>query len=1332
MTRRRLFLVSGIVLLALVGVCVGLGVFLLQSKWLGNQLRIRIVSNLENVTGGTVDFESLHYDWRTLTVSIHNLAVHGTEPSEGPALFRAKDIQVRLRIVSLLKRDIDLAGIFVDQPGIYVLVRPDGTTNIPSPRAGNRAGLDGQLLSLAVRSFEIHDGSAELDHKKYRFDLDGQRLRADLRYGAPDAMYLGHIASEQVRINSPYSILALASVKTDLRFRRDHIGFENFSIAAGSTSLNGSASVDHFISPVETVHLRASVDVPQIFTLFKIYKMRSGRAELTGEGTYRGGDYSFKGNVDARRVAYRSGTFGIAGASIQSSVLLHNGALSLTKLRVNALGASTVGKADLENYRNLRWEGTVRGLGVREVGKFLTSRPIDWDALASGSFSINGRLGEHLHDFVVTTNAAIAPGSKGIPVSGNVQLTYNQRENTVEIERSHIDLPKSSVDVSGVLGRRLELNLNSANLTDAEPAIALLSANGLPVPMPIRLDGGRVHFSGSVEGPLRAPVIAGQVTANRVRYQGLLFDSIRSNFRTSAQQLSLESLKLQQGTLQASIAGQVGLTNWRIESASPVVGLSLEVKGADLRVLRSELNVPRLPVTQGEVALSAKLAGTLANPQGTAKLSAANLRLKGEAIGTLDASVTLEQDRLIIEHAAIRDSQSTVTLHGSYQRTRNDWTEGRVDLQAETPGFPLEDLAAVRAWEPALRGRLDTHVRVSGRVVKGFFAADNVNGNFRLTDVAIGKIPYGALTATATTENGKLIAALNGSLRDSRFSGNAAIELSEGYASSAEIQVSPMRLSNVQAMLPVFQNKRPPFDGTVQGTASLSGPLADPARITAVIRVDKLEVFPALGSRTDLDSATLDEITVRNAEPIVISFKNREAAIQSFRLMAKDTQFEAAGRLELADDFPLDLKVNGNLNLRVLETFDSNLQSTGASSVNAAVRGSVRDPSIHGEVSITNASIYRTDLANGFDHANGIIQFDDNRATIQRLTARSGGGHVNIAGVATLGGGTTAFRLSAGASNVRVRNSGVSITFDANVKYTGTLQGSMLAGNVTVTKAAFNPSTDVGGLFAAYSSAPVIASPQNGFLHHIQLELAIQSSATLQLTTSVSQDVQAEIDLRVRGTLDKPVVLGRCAVNQGQIQFFGNKYSINRGEVDFLNPLKLEPVLDLDLQTQSSGVTVDITISGTLDKLNINYRSDPPLQPNDIIALLAVGKTPGAAYSGFAGSQISQNATFNVGANSILGSAISPVSSNLQRFFGVTHLKIDPTVQGIVDVPQARLTLEQQISKQVTVTYVTNLSRTAEQIFRVEYAFSREYSVVAIRDENGLFGIDIVYRKGFQ
>jgi translocation and assembly module TamB len=65
-------------------------------------------------------------------------------------------------------------------------------------------------------------------------------------------------------------------------------------------------------------------------------------------------------------------------------------------------------------------------------------------------------------------------------------------------------------------------------------------------------------------------------------------------------------------------------------------------------------------------------------------------------------------------------------------------------------------------------------------------------------------------------------------------------------------------------------------------------------------------------------------------------------------------------------------------------------------------------------------------------------------------------------------------------------------------------------------------------------------------------------------------------------------------------------------------------------------------------------------------------------------------------------------------------------------VPQARLTLEQQISTVVTVTYITNLSVTNQQIVRVQWDLNKQWSVVALRDENGAFSIDFQYRKRFR
>jgi translocation and assembly module TamB len=233
--------------------------------------------------------------------------------------------------------------------------------------------------------------------------------------------------------------------------------------------------------------------------------------------------------------------------------------------------------------------------------------------------------------------------------------------------------------------------------------------------------------------------------------------------------------------------------------------------------------------------------------------------------------------------------------------------------------------------------------------------------------------------------------------------------------------------------------------------------------------------------------------------------------------------------------------------------------------------------------------------------------------------------------------------------------------------------------------------------------------------------------------TSLARGLQGQANLHITGTPQRPVVLGGLSVNAGMIEFFGNHYTIDRGEVHFYNALKIDPVIDLDLETRVRGVTVDIMLSGPLNKLNLSYRSDPPLKSEQIVALLTVGRTPNAPGELASTQATGQTGFLASGSNVLLQQAITaPVTGRLEKFFGVSHIKLDPQLTDITTVPQARLSLEQQISKDVTLTYTTNLARTQEQLIQLEWDLNRNWSVVAVRDENGFFGVDFQYRKRFK
>jgi translocation and assembly module TamB len=95
------------------------------------------------------------------------------------------------------------------------------------------------------------------------------------------------------------------------------------------------------------------------------------------------------------------------------------------------------------------------------------------------------------------------------------------------------------------------------------------------------------------------------------------------------------------------------------------------------------------------------------------------------------------------------------------------------------------------------------------------------------------------------------------------------------------------------------------------------------------------------------------------------------------------------------------------------------------------------------------------------------------------------------------------------------------------------------------------------------------------------------------------------------------------------------------------------------------------------------------------------------------------------------------LGGRLERLFGITRLRVDP---GLATVATAgaeqnagpRVTVEQQIARNLTITYVSNVSSSQEQVIQVEYNVNRNVSIVGLRDQNGTFGIDIKIKKRFQ
>jgi translocation and assembly module TamB len=257
----------------------------------------------------------------------------------------------------------------------------------------------------------------------------------------------------------------------------------------------------------------------------------------------------------------------------------------------------------------------------------------------------------------------------------------------------------------------------------------------------------------------------------------------------------------------------------------------------------------------------------------------------------------------------------------------------------------------------------------------------------------------------------------------------------------------------------------------------------------------------------------------------------------------------------------------------------------------------------------------------------------------------------------------------------------------------------------------------------AFASQSAEVLNPNSPLNNMRLDVRIVSAPELTLQTSLAK-LSGDADLRLRGTAMRPALLGRINIAEGDINLNGTKFHLDRGDVTFANPVRIDPILDIEATTRVRDFDITIGLHGTMERLTTTYRSDPPLSSDDIIALLAFGRTQQEGALSGPSTNLGESA-----GGLVLGQAINQaVSNRVSKLFGVSSIRINPSVGGADNNPSARLTVEQQVSNNVTLTYITNLTQSAQQVIQFEYNINTQFSVQGIRDENGVVSFVLLIR----
>ena len=1297
----------------------------------GNPLLRRLaIRKINSITGGRAEIRSLSIEWLSMRASVRGVVIHGKEPADTEPLFSAEELRAGLKIDSFWGRRVSLTDVVIRDPHVHIRVEKNGQTNLPAvPRTSGKPARE-SLFDLRIGHVELLNGWILYNDVKTPLAIEGGDLHLILDAGGSmeHPLYAGNLDWKKVTFTDSRFLPLPINASVKFTLWRDGFTIEQGQFAIGTSHLDLQSEMSDFQAPKWKYRYRAWVNLADFRKTLRAPMTPTGKVDVRGEGSFAGGELKGTGNYSGSEIVLTYDIFRAGGLRSTGSYRLDKNGLDIPDFAAYAFDGSVKGRVTMKlPSLEFRAQTHVDGVRIARLLPAIDHRgfPIDslhWDSVLSadteetwtGAFNHFSVAGQSVW------TAPEQPAPNHLPVKANWKFTYRQDQELLTLDSAEFDTPANRIRASGALGHGdsiLELHMQIGDLQAFKDFIQSIEevVPGTPEELSPVIHGA-ANFDGRMTGPLGGPTFSGHLRGERIEYGKLHLDSAEGDVTYSPSEFSLARGHLKYGAMQADLEGSLDLDRWSFGPESEWT---------------AEANLERVPV-QSVLALAGESypveglltgqfhgKGTRADPALTGLFDLAEGKVYGLEFNRLRGQLNVQPTE-----ARISDAELRVFAPGKEAGRGAGIVTGSVgyvfsskNISAELVGaaLPLENFEKLQSPRFPVFGQLTFRLKVSGP-----YNAPVGDGSIRVVDFRVGQEVIGSFDGDLHSDGQLAKLELHSAMTDGGLSGGYSLGLSDPYPLSGKVSLKNITLEPF--LLAALHVQHITGHGTADGEIGIEGNLKHPESL----------VVDASFTRLLLNYAN---VQLENSGPVHFRSSKDEISIEPARFHGTDTNLQIGGNVRFTGRRNLNFNLNGALDLRLLSGFVPDLDARGPAQINAAFEGTLDRPRVTGKVHIENAQARAIDFPTGLNNIQGDLIFDASRLFFENLTAQVGGGTLALGGSVYYADRPVRFDITARTGSARIRYpEGMSWQVAGNLRLTGTPDGGVLSGRVQMERVNLSGGLETAG---ALFSGPGDAGPSTGstFLRNLQFDVEAVSTPDARMEWP-NAELEAEANLRIRGSWEHPILLGHIHVLSGDLIFHGSRYQVPRGDLNFANPFQLNPDINVEATTTIQQYEITLNFSGPANKLSLSYRSDPPLPSNDIVTLLAVGQTSTEAEvrSGGTGAG-SQSAS--TGASALLSEAISSqLGGRLERLFGITRFRVDPGLAGIGSTGSeqnaaARVTVEQQIARNLTITYVSNVSSTQQQIIQVEYNVNRNVSVVALRDQNGTFGIDVKIKKRF-
>ncbi len=1094
-------------------------------------------------------------------------------------------------ISSLLKKEVRITAFVCENPWIDLRMDTTGILNIVQAfSAGNTVQKEvveqdtgNTLFNFHVDSLRLGQAAASFTAGDETFIVTTSGIELSAQGDMQNRKAAIRLGIDKAEIKGTGEVLHLRDLKITAALKGERVDSLVLSVTTPGSKLTLQANADRlFTNPQVSLDVSTDLALEEISSFFRLQPGLKGHvhAGITAGGT--------PGNPDADlHLVYGGGM--LAGCEVDSIFLgctISDRYARISSLHVECASGSVdlQGDADLRSAFPNGFSDSVIAMEALAYNTDLAVEHLDvtrlpWittlnSGIVTSRATITGKgiTPKHItaEGEVDLTVSNLQTGGLPSPIEAGLKTNVFWSEGTLQLKRMVLKTRNTQLAVLGsydINRQKIDASLK-LDTTDLGGILPLFGVDSIR---------GFAALEGTISGAIQNPSAQCRLIGYDCVYPAHRVGDITLHASLDEQgTITCSKFNLRNKNSNLSLTGTVDL--FKTGSMKVRKEPAMQVTIADTRLFLQDF----LDSLSGEVSLDARVQGVPAALYGAVFIAGNGIDLGVQRLHgvTLKAELDSQRIHLVPLEVAVTPEERILA---------RGWIgmDKRYDLSLSTAGISLASLNRL-AERNTLDGLLSFNFNGSG-----ILDTPSVTGEISLQNILIQEKPFEDILVDVNLQNQR-----------AEVSGKLNFDI-QGWYHFAEKDFSAAVLFNQTDLTPYFRlADQKELTGSITGTVEASGNV-DSIKTDGIKKVDVLSAITHLVVyHKALNALETDNITA--------SLEGNVIAVSPVRIsLLNEGNIDISGRGAL--DGTVDFILNANIPVDLVGLFSSDLtDADGTVEITGTLNGDIKDPNIKADIVLNDISVTVPELMQKVYGVNGYASLTPQRITIDSIAGWLDEGRFSCEGTVDLDSlkpSDFSIALQANTLPLNIPDA-LDLQLNADMRFQGTPDSSVIAGTVEMVEGIYYKDirmlSGVGQRKREISPEPMDRG--ESFFSNLNFDVIVAGRENFVVDNNIAQ-LQIEPDLRLVGTMDKPMINGRATVASGTVSYLRNTFTVQRGVLDFVDPYKIDPVVDIKAVTKKREWNITLTISGSLNDLIFTVSSVPELEHEDIVSLLVVNKT---------------------------------------------------------------------------------------------------------------------------